>query len=177
MNQIWQCFHLWHLDLVPSMASPFISQMIKKNTCEYSKKHKIISCYLNFIYWYIWGELSVVHTCICVCTYAQVYVLCVCRSKAKARCFPLSFSTSVFETESLSDPGANRAVPIFYIPPCVLHGSGRPNLRPILVQQWAISLLGHLHSSKKDFKEASRKKRYGCLAHCTFFHAHVCLCF
>lgn len=40
-----------------------------------------------------------VHTCPCACA--------VCRSKANARCFPLLFSTSVFETESLSDPRAN----------------------------------------------------------------------
>lgn len=166
MNQTWQCFHSWHLDLVQSMAlSPFISQVIKNILVSILNKHKIISRYLNFIYWYIWGELSVVHTCICVCMHVHVHVLCVDK-RPMPRVF-LCCSPPQFLKQSLSDPGANRGLFTWEF--------GRPNLRPILVQQWAISLLGHLHSSK-DFKEASRKKRYGYLAHCTFFHAHVCLC-
>lgn len=104
-------------------------------------------------YLLIYLRVAVCSTHLYLCLHARPCACTVCRSKANARCFPLLFSTSVFETESLSDPGANRAVPIFYIPPCLLQGIGRPNLRPILVQQWAISLLGHLHSSKKDFKK------------------------
>jgi hypothetical protein len=45
-----------------------------------------------------------------------------------------------------------------------------------LVQQWAIFLLGQLPSSKSDLKEASRQKKDSCLAPCSCFHAHLCLC-
>lgn len=53
------------------------------------------------------------HTCICVCMHVHVHVLCV--DKRPMPCVFLCCSPPQFLKQSLSDPGANRAVPVFYM--------------------------------------------------------------
>lgn len=144
----------------------------KKNTREYSKqRNKIISCYLNFIYWYILGELSVVHTCICVCMHAHVDVLCVGQRPMPGVFF--CCSPPQFLKQNLSvTPGLTGLSLSFTSHPVFYRGVGDPTSGSYLYSSepfpyWAISTAP---------RRTSRKKRYGCLAHCTSFHAHVCLC-